>query len=199
MASADTSLKESPLKAKYLSAVKDGKITSDPAQVALIKQLDDFLVRLDRKRLSSKSSALGWMFGKKTEPAEKQGLYIWGGVGRGKSMLMDWFFELAPQRRKLRVHFNDFMQDAQERIHAHREGLKSGATKIEDPIPPVAKALADKASLLCFDEFTVTDIADAMILGRLFEELFANNVHIIATSNVVPEKLYLHGLNRQAF
>ncbi|MEM7070107.1 MAG: cell division protein ZapE, partial [Pseudomonadota bacterium] len=98
-----------------------------------------------------------------------------------------------------RVHFNDFMQDAQERIHSHREGFKAGKVDEEDPIPVVGKALAEEASVLCFDEFTVTDIADAMILGRLFGVLFEEGVVVVATSNVVPENLYRDGLNRKIF
>ena len=105
--------------------------------------------------------------------APVRGLYIHGGVGRGKTMLMDMFFELVPVRRKRRVHFNDFMADVHDRIKRHRQALKRGEVSEDDPIPPVARALAEEAWVLCFDEFSVNDIADAMILSRLFSALFS--------------------------
>lgn len=189
-----------PLRQAYRREVEGGHIESDPAQLALVAKLDELLIELDRKRLSTKSSSLGWLFGRKEKgPGPKQGLYIWGDVGRGKSMLMDMFFAAAPNKHKRRVHFNDFMQDAQTRIHEHRKAFKEGKTKEEDPIPPVARELAREARLLCFDEFSVTDIADAMILGRLFSALFASGVTVVATSNVAPENLYHDGLNRALF
>jgi len=104
-----------------------------------------------------------------------------------------------PVRRKRRAHFNDFMADVQDRIQRHRQARKEGTVKEDDPIPPVARALADEAWVLCFDEFSVTDIADAMILSRLFSALFASGVVLVATSNVAPENLYRDGLNRQLF
>lgn len=112
---------------------------------------------------------------------------------------MDLFFENLPHKRKKRVHFNDFMQDAQSSIHAHRTRFKNGEVQEEDPIPVVGRKIAADASVLCFDEFTVTDIADAMILGRLFEVLFREGVIVVATSNVKPENLYKDGLNRKIF
>jgi cell division protein ZapE len=112
---------------------------------------------------------------------------------------MDMFFDLVPAERKRRVHFNAFMADVHDRIGRHRQALKKGETKESDPVPPVARALAAEAWVLCFDEFSVTDIADAMILSRLFSALFAEGVVLVATSNVAPEDLYRDGLNRGLF
>ncbi|TPK78681.1 AFG1 family ATPase [Mesorhizobium sp. B2-4-18] len=185
---------------RYDHLVVSGAIERDAAQEAIAAALDRLTVEISAKRLAHKSSALGWLFARKRETHEAvKGLYIHGGVGRGKTMLMDMFFELLPVRRKRRVHFNDFMADVQDRIQKHRQARKEGTVREDDPIPPVAKALAEQAWVLCFDEFSVTDIADAMILSRLFSALFANGVVLVATSNVAPQDLYRDGLNRQLF
>jgi cell division protein ZapE len=185
---------------RYDHLVVSGAIERDPAQERIAAALDRLTHEISVKRLAHKSSALGWLFARKRETHEPvKGLYIHGGVGRGKTMLMDMFFELLPVRRKRRVHFNDFMADVQDRIQKHRQARKDGAVREDDPIPPVARALAEEAWVLCFDEFSVTDIADAMILSRLFSALFANGVVLVATSNVAPEDLYRDGLNRQPF
>ncbi|TWG97978.1 cell division protein ZapE [Mesorhizobium sp. J18] len=185
---------------RYDHLVELGALSRDPAQEAVAKALDRLIGDIDERRLALKSSALGWLFAKRRKARENiMGLYVHGGVGRGKTMLMDMFFELVPVEAKRRAHFNDFMADVHDRIGRHREAFKAGATRDRDPIPPVAKALAEQAWVLCFDEFSVTDIADAMILSRLFSALFEHGVVLVATSNVAPEDLYRDGLNRGLF
>ena len=175
-----------PLLERYRALVAEKALKPDAEQLAAAQKLD----ALARALKSYKPG--GWSLFRK--PASPRGLYIWGDVGRGKSMLMDLFFEAARVRAKTRVHFNAFMVQTHARIHTERQKGES-----DDPIPPVARAIANEAALLCFDEFQVTDVADAMILGRLFEQLFALGVMIVATSNTPPEKLYEGGLNRQLF
>ncbi len=177
-----------------------GELKADAAQMDVAAQLDRILTDLKIRKPAKKKSALGWMFAKKAGPAATiKGLYVEGSVGRGKTMLMDMFFQLAPIEKKRRCHFHEFMADVHNRVHAHRQKLKNGETKQADPIPPVAAQLLAEAELLCFDEFSVTDIADAMILARLFTELFANGCVLVTTSNVLPDNLYKDGLNRSLF
>ncbi|MCJ2084523.1 AFG1 family ATPase [Methylobacterium sp. E-005] len=187
-----------PVHERYETLVTSRAIERDPAQARLVRALDRLIQDLQRRKRASKTSALGWLFRRKDEAETPRGLYIWGSVGRGKTMLMDLFHDAAPEPKR-RVHFHGFMADAHERIHAYRQALKAGTVKGDDPIGPVADQLADEATLLCFDEFTVTDIADAMILGRLFGHLFRRGVTVVATSNVEPDRLYEGGLNRALF
>ncbi len=188
----------SSITAQYASGVAAGHVGSDDAQLAVIEKLARLEARVTEHRLARKSSSLGWLFGNRKEPPIK-GLYIYGDVGRGKTMLMDLFFEASPVVRKRRAHFHEFMLDVHERIFALRQKMKLGEHGGEDPIRLVAEQLFDEAWLLCFDEFHVTDIADAMILGRLFAQLFEIGVVVVATSNVRPDELYKNGLNRALF
>ena len=183
----------------YEGKIQGGHIERDLAQQRVVDALEALATKLDGYLPARKSSALGWLFGSTPQSSAPRGLYIWGGVGRGKSMLMDMFFDEADVGKKRRVHFHAFMAEVHAAIFKHRQALKKGLVKGEDPIEPVAEGIATTASLLCFDEFTITDIADAMILGRLFKVLFTRGVVIVATSNVEPKNLYKEGLNRALF
>ena len=183
---------------QYAARVAAGKIERDSGQQAIVDRLAQLEKRLAERRLAHKSSSLGWLFGaREAEPIK--GLYIFGDVGRGKTMLMDLFFAASPVVRKRRVHFHEFMSEVHERIYALRQRAKLGEISGEDPIALAAAAITQETWLLCFDEFHVTDIADAMILGRLFQRLFELGVVVVATSNVAPSELYQDGLNRALF
>jgi cell division protein ZapE len=186
--------------ARYAAGVAGGKIERDAAQVAVVDKLARLEQRLVEHRLARKSSSLGWLFAARgRKETALKGLYIYGDVGRGKTMLMDLFFDASPVQRKRRAHFHEFMIDVHERVHGFRQRMKVGEHAGADPIALTANELAREAWLLCFDEFHVTDIADAMILGRLFAQLFERGVVVVATSNVPPQELYKDGLNRALF
>jgi cell division protein ZapE len=183
---------------RYAALVGEGEVERDPAQETVAAKLTRLEARLAHHRLSRKSSHLGWLFAQR-DTGPIKGLYIHGDVGRGKTMLMDLFFAASSVKRKRRAHFHEFMADVHERVHLFRQKIRAGEITDEDPIALTAAALAQEAWLLCFDEFHVTDIADAMILGRLFTRLFEAGVVVVATSNVAPDELYKDGLNRALF
>jgi cell division protein ZapE len=183
----------------YAALAASGEIERDPAQEALLDKLARLQTRLAERRPDKNFFPLGWLFGGRGNSTPIKGLYIFGEVGRGKTMLMDLFFEVSSVAQKRRAHFHEFMGDVHERIHAFRQKLKQGEIAETDPIALTAASIAQETRLLCFDELHVTDIADAMILGRLFQQLFERGVVVVATSNIPPRELYKDGLNRALF
>ncbi len=186
--------------ARYRALLAEGGLATDPAQAAAAERLQDLWSKL--KNYDPAPLQGGFLSRlRRVKPADwapesrPNGLYIAGEVGRGKSMLMDLFFEAAQIRRKRRIHFNAFMQELHARLHQWRTASHQGA----DPVPPLADEIAAGAALLCFDEFQINDIADALLLGRLFDALFARGVVMVATSNTVPNDLFAGRPGRDVF
>ena len=177
--------------ARYDALLEAGRLDPDPGQAVAMAALDELYARL-----TAAPAPVGWL-GRLTgrwrsQPAQPEtGLYLWGGVGRGKTLMMDLFFEALPFPDKLRMHFHRFMREAHDGLTRH-----AGQA---NPLRAVADGFADRGRVLCFDEFFVSDIGDAMILAELLEGLFARGVTLVATSNVVPERLYENGLQRRRF
>jgi cell division protein ZapE len=202
MDAAPPDLPNGPLPA-YRAMLADGRLTSDPAQRMAAERLQDLWTKLrgyDPPPMPAPTNSLLSRFLRRkpvegADEARAHGLYLVGEVGRGKSMLMDLFFAAAQVGRKKRIHFHRFMQDAHAGFHRWKRENPDG----DDPIPPLADAIAAEAALLCFDEFQVNDIADAMILGRLFQALFERGVVVVATSNIVPDQLFAGQPGRDAF
>jgi cell division protein ZapE len=185
-------------RAHYQSLVSSGAIEPDAAQAAAADAFADLEQRLAHYKPVRKQGLFGRLFADKDE-APPRGLYVHGEVGRGKTMLMDMFFQQSPVEHKRRAHFHEFMAEVHERIFALRQNIARGEIPDGDVIALTAAGIFDQAWLLCFDEFHVTDIADAMILGRLFAKLFELGTVVVATSNVAPDDLYKGGLNRALF
>jgi cell division protein ZapE len=181
------------LLARYDALARTGAIERDSAQLAALKALDRLAEELTPR---APAASLFSFFTRAAPPPAPRGVYLWGHVGRGKTTLMDLFFEAAMVAKKRRVHFHAFMTEIHARLHAARRDAKGAAA---DPVQSVAEALAREARLLCFDEFSVFDIADATILARLFKTLLAQGVVVVATSNVEPGRLYEGGRNRELF
>ncbi len=183
----------------YETLVLGKKLERDSAQELLLSRLTALEQRVSAHRSARRTSPVGWLFSSRDRSEPVKGLYIHGDVGRGKTMLMDLFFEASPVVRKRRAHFHEFMADVHERVRQFRQRIKDREIEGDDAIRLAAGEIAEESWLLCFDEFHVTDIADAMILGRLFARLFELGGVVVATSNVAPSELYKDGLNRALF
>jgi cell division protein ZapE len=179
---------------RYKKDLQRDDFSYDPAQEMAVKHLqrlyDDLIAAEREPEPTSLMDRLKSRF-KKEEAEPVKGLYFWGGVGRGKTYLMDTFYDALPIKRKMRTHFHRFMQ----RVHADLKKLDG----TKNPLDVIAKQYADEARIICFDEFFVSDITDAMILGGLFEKLFGHGVSLVATSNIIPDGLYKDGLQRSRF
>ncbi len=185
-------------RAHYQALVSSGAIEPDAAQEEVAQAFAHLERRLSRYKPPRKQGLLGRLFADKDD-ASPRGIYVHGEVGRGKTMLMDLFFQQSPVELKRRAHFHEFMAEVHERIYGFRQDIVRGEIVDGDVIALTAASIFDQAWLLCFDEFHVTDIADAMILGRLFARLFELGTVVVATSNVAPDDLYKGGLNRSLF
>ena len=183
----------SPLQ-RYENDLQREEFVEDSAQRRAVEKLDLLYHALvEAERIEGQRTALqrAWRAWRGLRPEPIRGLYLWGGVGRGKTYLVDTFHDCLPFRRKMRIHFHRFMQ----RVHAELTELEGQS----DPLKIIATRLAREARVLCFDEFFVADITDAMILGTLMEALFERGVTLVATSNIIPDQLYRDGLQRQRF
>lgn len=179
----------STVRDRYADLIASGQLRPDPDQAVTVERLHALSVELAEQ--PAKGSVLWRMLRK--PPPPPRGLYMWGGVGRGKSMLMDLFYECTPVERKRRAHFHEFMIEVHDRLRVEREAEKG------DPIAPVVVALAEQAKLLCFDEMVINNMADAAIMSRLFTGLIDAGVVVVTTSNRAPRELYKDGLNRHLF
>lgn len=189
---------------RYYEMIDCGELKKDPIQARIVDYFEELHHSLRKKVEDENNNFISKLFAAKNKSRKIKGLYIYGDVGRGKSMLMDLFYDLAPVKAKRRVHFHAFMIEIHQEIHDWRyrdekSRIEKFGTSDDDPIPPLAAKIAINSPLLCFDEFQVTDVTDAMILGRLFRILFDLGVILVLTSNRIPDDLYKDGLNRGLF
>ncbi len=185
---------------RYTNLIEDGRLDPDAGQLDVLERLDALALQLDGYDLPAPANGFARLFKRKNAPTIPRSVYIWGDVGRGKTLVMDLFHDAIAPKTKRRIHFHAFMQEVHRDIHAYRKDQDKGLIDAAaDPIAAVAENIAAEASVLCLDEFQVKDITDAMILGRLFQALHKAGSVIVATSNIPPDELYRNGLNRNLF